>query len=181
MSESITNLLTRFCEEVVFKDLGPDEYGGANKTLGASHSKQIILPKCLSYYCNQLCFSLIYPSSKSIQTVYCSVLEEGILQPVAAQIPFHGTPQLSSLQSTCECSLLLAGLERTMLYLTFANLHHTKLAMHLNLCKSDILTVSAASPRVLWIVMCWWWSGRQESLDFVLPSAEHSCCWTRKF
>lgn len=93
MSETITKLLTRFCEEVVFENLGPDEYRDANKTLGASHSKQIILPKHLSYYCNKLCFSLINPSSNTNSVLeVSSVLEEGILQPVAAQIPLHGTP-----------------------------------------------------------------------------------------
>lgn len=179
MSETITKLLTRFCEEVVFENLGPDEYGDANKTLGASHSKQIILSKHLSYYCNKLRFSLINPSSNINSVLLCAW--GGYSSTCCSSDPssWHSTTPLSPLQSTCECSLLLAELERTMLYLTFANLHHTKLAMHLNLCRSDISTVSAASPRVLWIVVCWWWSRRQESLDFILRSAEHSCCRIR--
>lgn len=179
MSETITKLLTRFCEEVVFENLGPDEYRDANKTLGASHSKQKILPKHLNYYCNKLCFSLINPSSNTNRVLLCAW--GGYSSTCCSSDPssWHSTTSLSPLQSTCECSLLLAELERTMLYLTFANVHHTKLAMHLNLCRSDIETVSAASPRVLWILMCWWWSRRQESLDFILPSAEHSCCRIR--
>lgn len=63
------------CKEAVFEGWGPAEQGGANKTLGVSHSKQIILLKSpIWYYSNKLHFSLI-PISELTKIIFYSVLE----------------------------------------------------------------------------------------------------------